>query len=240
MKKSLITLLTGSLLLVQFHGGAVTCEAEFGHNDCDDGKVTYIDVDTATLVTQVLPPIIVKKSDEYDRWKEQNCCSPNRTHTMTRSTKTIWIGTVGFEADLTSLVALVVPAQYALDGAKLTLGGSSTVDVQQGTSDVIQLPRCSSVDVIWGAAHQETIKHFEGTKTCKYPKTLAVGFPGPIYTYIDWRLCGYFVDQCRESITELFSTDFFQTLVPVQPDATACGTANPNPCQNPQNHACAE
>jgi hypothetical protein len=60
------------------------------------------------------------------------------------------------------------------------------------------------------------------------------------YTYTDWRLCGYFVDHCEESITELFSTNFLQYLVSVQSDAAACGTANPNPCQNPQNPACPE
>lgn len=240
MKRTLTTLLTTCVLLAQPHGGAVTCEAEFGSHDCKNGKVTFIEADPTTEHDIQSAPEIVKKNDEYDRWTEANCCSPNRTHTLSRQETSVWIGTVGFEADLTSLVALVLPAKYTLDGVTLKVGGSHEVTVEQGTTDAIQLPRCSKVDVRWGAAHQTTTRYFEGTKTCKYPKTVTVYTEPVPYTYVDWRLCGYFVDQCAECITELYSTNFLEYSIPVQPAATACGTASPNPCLDPLHPACPE
>jgi hypothetical protein len=113
-----------AVLTANFAHAIISCEDEFSRRECKDGVVTFIEVDQSTVVPQTYPPSISgSQTNIYDTLTEKNCCSPNRTRTLSRSETEITVGSIGFEIDATSLFAAVIPAGYALDGAILKLGG---------------------------------------------------------------------------------------------------------------------
>ncbi len=75
------------------------------------------------VVTTTAP--YIKRGQWYDRMDELTCCV-GRSEQLFRSEQTISVGSVSFEVDLTTLMNLILPSGFALDGAVLKLNGSSS------------------------------------------------------------------------------------------------------------------
>lgn len=212
---------------------AVSCEDEFGRRECRNGVVTDIVVDPATIVTFTSPPYL-NLNGTYDKWKEKNCCSPNRTRTLETTRTTVRVGSVSFEVDAAKLFSLLLPAGYSLDGGVLKLNGSHTVTVEAANSDAIELPQCSQVDVSFGAAYIRTTRVYEGQKTCA--KVYAPVYPSTTPIVVE---CGTFLDLCAETLETKDADYYLEFEIPVSPTTLACPGISPNPCGDPQNPICA-